>query len=81
MAKYDYFVIDIGSTYTKLRLFKDGRLIATAQSTTIESVYRGISLGKQKLLSALGEISIDAVHTIATSSAAGGLRMWQWDTW
>lgn len=76
LAKYDYFVIDIGSTYTKLRLFKDGRLIATAQSpTTIESVYRGISLGKQKLLSALGEISIDAVHTIATSSAAGGLRM------
>ncbi len=76
MAKHDFFVIDIGSTYTKLRLFNGGRLIASAQSpTTIENVYKGISLGKEKLLSAIGESSIDARHTIATSSAAGGLRM------
>jgi len=76
VAKYDFLVIDIGSTYTKQRLFKDGRLIASTQSpTTIENVYKGIYLGKKKLISAIRDTSIDARHTIATSSAAGGLRM------
>lgn len=76
VAKYDYFVIDIGSTYTKQRLFKDCRLVATAQApTTIENVYKGIALGKQKILAATGDSSVDASHVIATSSAAGGLRM------
>jgi len=76
VAKYDYFVIDIGSTYTKLRLFKDCRLVATAQApTTIENVYKGITLGKTKICAATGDTSIDACHVLATSSAAGGLRM------
>ena len=76
VSKHDYFVIDIGSTYTKLRLFDNFRLIATAQvPTTIENVHKGITLGKQKILKDVGGTSINASHIIATSSAAGGLRM------
>ncbi|WP_213996267.1 glutamate mutase L [Tepidanaerobacter syntrophicus] len=76
MAKYDYLVIDIGSTYTKLRLFKDCRLVAKAQApTTIKNVYEGITRGRAEISAIIGDTSIDVRHVLATSSAAGGLRM------
>lgn len=76
MARYDYLVIDIGSTYTKQRLFKDYRLVAAVQTpTTIEDVYKGIACGNEKIMAITGDTSITARQVIATSSAAGGLRM------
>lgn len=76
MAKYDYFVIDIGSTYTKQRLFKDCRLVATSQApTTMDNVYKGITLGREKIQTTICDKNVNAEHVIATSSAAGGLRM------
>ncbi len=76
MCKYDYLIIDIGSTYTKQRLFKDCELVATVQSpTTVENVYKGIKAGQDIMKSALNESKIEAKHVLASSSAAGGLRM------
>ncbi len=69
-------VIDIGSTFTKLRLFKDCKLMASVQSpTTIENVYKGIKDCKQQIMEKLRTTSIEAKYVLATSSAAGGLRM------
>ncbi|MCR1899435.1 glutamate mutase L [Irregularibacter muris] len=76
MEKYDYLIIDIGSTYTKQRLFKDAELIATVQSpTTIENIYQGIQAGRREMEDILGEEKIEARHVLSSSSAAGGLRM------
>jgi len=76
MCKYDYLVIDIGSTYTKQRLFKDCELVATVQSpTTVDNVYKGIKAGRDKMKVLLGEEKIEAKHVLSSSSAAGGLRM------
>lgn len=76
MCKYDYLIIDIGSTYTKQRLFKDCELVATVQSpTTVENVYKGIKAGQDIIKETLKESSIEAKHVLASSSAAGGLRM------
>lgn len=76
MNKYDYLVIDIGSTYTKQRLFKDFKLITSVQSpTTTDDVYKGISKGREKIKSILQEDKIEVTHTLSSSSAAGGLRM------
>jgi len=77
MSKFDFLVIDIGSTYTKQRLFKNHELISSSQSpTTIEHVYKGIKKGQNIMLSSLNEDKrIEAKNVIASSSAAGGLRM------
>lgn len=76
MCKYDYLVIDIGSTYTKQRLFKDCELVATVQSpTTVNNVYNGIKAGRDKMKEFLDEDKIEANHVLSSSSAAGGLRM------
>ncbi|NPV43338.1 MAG: glutamate mutase [Firmicutes bacterium] len=76
MRKFDYLVIDIGSTYTKQRLFKDRELKASAQSpTTLENVYEGIKKGQEVIKEKMGLSSLEAEHFLAASSAAGGLRM------
>lgn len=77
MEKYDFHVIDIGSTFTKQRLFKDGELVATVQApTTIDHVYKGIKNGQVKLKKILKtDERIESEHVLSSSSAAGGLRM------
>jgi uncharacterized protein (TIGR01319 family) len=76
MPEFDYLVIDIGSTYTKQRLFKDSKLKASAQSpTTLDNVYKGIMEGQEKIKEKLGLSSLETEHFLAASSAAGGLRM------
>lgn len=76
MSKYDYLVIDIGSTYTKQRLFKDCKLVATTQSpTTVDNVYRGIKAGRDKIKEILDVDKIEVDNVLSSSSAAGGLRM------
>lgn len=76
MFKYDYQIIDIGSTYTKQRLFKDCELVATVQSpTTVDNVYKGIKAGRDIMKEKLDEAKLEAKHVLASSSAAGGLRM------
>lgn len=76
MSEYDYLIIDIGSTYTKQRLFKGSKLVASVQSpTTIDNVYKGISSGREDMKKLLQEDSVESIHTLASSSAAGGLRM------
>lgn len=73
---YDYFIIDIGSTYTKERLFKNKKLIATSQSpTTIGDVYEGISKCEEYIKEAIQSSNIEAKYVLSSSSAAGGLRM------
>ncbi len=77
MCKYDYLVIDVGSTFTKQRLYKDYRLMASAQSpTTVKQVFSGISVGLNLLQEQLQtDEQIEARHVLSSSSAAGGLRM------
>jgi uncharacterized protein (TIGR01319 family) len=76
MNKYDYLVIDIGSTYTKQRLFKDCEMVASVQSpTTVDNVYKGIKAGRDKMKAILKVDKIEATHVLSSSSAAGGLRM------
>ncbi len=76
MEKFDYLVMDIGSTYTKQRVFKNGELVATAQApTSLENVLIGIEKGQQDLKGQLAVETIQANHVLASSSAAGGLRM------
>lgn len=76
MCKYDYLIMDIGSTYTKQRLFKDKKLMATAQSpTTIKNIYEGIHNGREMIKKQLDCEKIEAEQVLASSSAAGGLRM------
>ncbi len=77
MCKYDYLVIDVGSTFTKQRLYKDHRLVASTQSpTTVEKVFSGISTGLSLLQKQLNsDEKITAKHILSSSSAAGGLRM------
>ncbi len=77
MSKYDYLVIDVGSTFTKQRLYKDCQLVASAQSpTTVKQVFSGISTGLKLLQEQLKtDEKISAEHILSSSSAAGGLRM------
>ncbi len=73
---HDYFIVDIGSTYTKQRLFANEKLIASSQSpTTIHDVHEGIENGRSIIREQLGSESIEAKEILASSSAAGGLRM------
>lgn len=76
MRQYDYLVMDIGSTYTKQRLFKDRRLVASVQApTSVEDVYKAISRGRQELLGGIDDVTVNARQVLASCSAAGGLRM------
>lgn len=76
MTEYDYLVIDIGSTYTKQRLFKDHELVEAVQSpTTVENVYKGIQAGRKMMKDKLKTDKIISKHVLSSSSAAGGLRM------
>jgi uncharacterized protein (TIGR01319 family) len=71
-------LIDFGSTYTKLRAVDLGarRILATAQgpSTVTSDVTIGLNLALAALESKLGGLPKFA-HRLASSSAAGGLRM------
>lgn len=76
MSNFDFLIIDIGSTYTKQRLFKDKQLAASIQSaTTIEDVQRGIDNGNDEIKNILGVESFEVSNVLASSSAAGGLKM------
>jgi len=76
MKSFDYLVIDIGSTYTKTRLFDGFKLIGTEQSpTTLNNVGEGIKAGEERIQNVLGTKSLNAKNVLVTSSAAGGLRM------
>ncbi len=79
MSNFDFLVIDIGSTYTKQRLFKNHKLVSSSQApTTIDHVFKGIKKGQSLMLNSMGkdsESEIEADNVIASSSAAGGLRM------
>lgn len=70
-------LIDFGSTYTKLRAVDLGasRVLATAQgpSTVTTNVTIGLDLALTALREKIGNISF--THRLASSSAAGGLRM------
>lgn len=71
-------LIDFGSTYTKLRAvdLAERRLLATAQgpSTVTSDVTIGLDLALAALETKLGRLPTFA-HRLASSSAAGGLRM------
>ena len=72
LAKYDYFVIDIGIPIPSCVCLKtDDSATCTVPTTIKKRPYTGDIFGKAILFQPLAEISIDAVHTIATSSAAG----------
>ncbi len=74
MSKAEFMVIDIGSTFTKLRVFKDAVCLAGTQvPTTLHNIVEGITSGQRELQETY-DVS-EASKTIATSSAAGGLRM------
>jgi uncharacterized protein (TIGR01319 family) len=76
MKTYDYLIIDIGSTYTKQRLFEEGKLVASVQSpTTLNNVLSGITEGQKQMKEILSADVIQAKHVLSSSSAAGGLRM------
>lgn len=71
-------LIDFGSTYTKLRAvdLTGRRILATAQgpSTVTSDVTIGLDLGLAALEAKLGRLPTFC-HRLASSSAAGGLRM------
>jgi uncharacterized protein (TIGR01319 family) len=71
-------LIDFGSTYTKLRAIDlgDGRLLASAQgpSTVATDITLGLEQALAALAARLGGLPRFA-HRLASSSAAGGLRM------
>lgn len=72
---YDYLIIDIGSTYTKQRLIDNHRLAATCQvPTSLDDVRGAIREGREIMRAQLGK-DPDAASRLASSSAAGGLRM------
>lgn len=71
-------LLDIGSTYTKARVFdiKKQKLIASAQSLT--TVWNDVNIGIRKTmrkLSARGIDLDDIKKSLACSSAAGGLKL------
>ncbi|MCD8351767.1 MAG: glutamate mutase L [Planctomycetaceae bacterium] len=72
---YDYLIIDIGSTYTKQRLIDNHRLVATCQTpTSLDDVRGAIRDGRERMAQDLGKLP-EAARVLASSSAAGGLRM------
>ncbi|MGB9660521.1 MAG: glutamate mutase L [Moorellaceae bacterium] len=77
----EIFVFDVGSTFTKLNLFcqeKDGTLrwIARTQApTTVNDIMEGIAGAVAELSEAYRASSLTGKTVLASSSAAGGLRM------
>ena len=71
-------LIDFGSTYTKLRAvdLDRARLIGTGQgpSTVATDITVGLKAALQDLEQRIGELPAFR-HRLASSSAAGGLRM------
>lgn len=73
---YDYQIIDLGSTYTKLRVFDHRQLLATSQSpTTLEDIYSGVRACREELIRQLDVEQLVTRATLVSCSAAGGLRM------
>ena len=73
-------VVDVGSTYTKLTLMqmRDGSLVHLGRSqcpTTVEGIHEGLEAARSGLGSLSPLAKDKATMTLATSSAAGGLRM------
>lgn len=71
-------LIDFGSTYTKLRAvdLESARVVGTAQgpSTVGSDVTVGLDAALDNLASAMGKLP-EFAHRLASSSAAGGLKM------
>lgn len=78
MTRAAALLIDFGSTYTKLRAvdLDTGAVLGTGQgpSTVTSDVNRGLDAALADLSAHLGGLP-DFAHRLATSSAAGGLRM------
>jgi uncharacterized protein (TIGR01319 family) len=72
-------LIDFGSTFTKVRAvsLEDGELLATAQapSTVGTTMMRGLNDALGFLGAQIGETAFDDYLRLASSSAAGGLRI------
>lgn len=80
MAQVDLLVYDVGSTYTKVSAFiRQGQALVFAgrsqAPTTVENIEIGLLNARKNLTQQMGCPDIDPVRTLATSSAAGGLRM------
>lgn len=80
MPQVDLIVYDVGSTYTKVSTFmKDGvgfRLIGHSQApTTVENIELGLTNARHNLALQLQWDEVVTSRILATSSAAGGLRM------
>jgi uncharacterized protein (TIGR01319 family) len=71
--------IDFGSTFTKISAFdiKKKRLVAQAQArTTVETdVSIGLEHAKERLFQKISGRHVNICKTVASSSAAGGLKM------
>lgn len=73
-------VYDVGSTYTKLSAFvwRNGKLNYLGRSqapTTLENITTGLQNAKYNLFNVLNISGVKKKEILATSSAAGGLRM------
>ncbi|MDP4159294.1 MAG: glutamate mutase L [Bacillota bacterium] len=80
MIEISFLVYDVGSTYTKLSAFnRDGNVLEfvgrSQAPTTVQNIEIGLNNARSNLEKVLGSGPISAQITLATSSAAGGLRM------
>ncbi|MCB8816017.1 glutamate mutase L [Desulfosporosinus shakirovi] len=80
MPQVDLLVYDVGSTYTKVSAFKrlETNLMFMGRSqapTTVENIELGLIKACHNLACDLQWDEITSFRTLATSSAAGGLRM------
>ncbi|HVJ49180.1 glutamate mutase L [Desulfitobacterium sp.] len=76
----DLLVYDVGSTYTKVTAFakeaQELEFIGRSEApTTVENIEIGWVEARQNLARSIGLEDIDPQRVLATSSAAGGLRM------
>ncbi|EGW41000.1 glutamate mutase L [Desulfosporosinus sp. OT] len=80
MPQVDLLVYDVGSTYTKVAAFNrfgpNLRFIGRSQApTTVKNIEMGLINARHNLARNLQWSEVTSSHTLATSSAAGGLRM------
>ncbi|MHB8074269.1 glutamate mutase L [Desulfosporosinus fructosivorans] len=80
MPQVDLLVYDVGSTYTKVSAFNrygtNLTFIGRSQApTTVENIEIGLFNACHNLARDLQWTEVISSHTLATSSAAGGLRM------
>lgn len=80
MPQVDLLVYDVGSTYTKVSAFKrhgsNLKFVGRSQApTTVENIEIGLDNACHNFASDLQWSEVTSSHTLATSSAAGGLRM------